>query len=259
MMGLDERREAHRRRGLAVYPVDLPGDTERISGIAALVERLAGPVRLRLPGFDLLVEVPPEVGAKILYLLAVDDYETSDLELLARHVGAGERLMVVGGGIGVAAALGARLTGESVVVVEANAALHPVIAAQASLNGGRAEIVHAAAVADAREHPAGSVLFQVAADFWYSRLGAGEGAVAVPALAFDALCEAHRPTAVLMDIEGAEAAILARPVPLTVRTLVVEVHTPELGAGPTGEVLTSLVRDGFRIVDQQAQSWALKR
>jgi FkbM family methyltransferase len=259
MMLIEERRRAHRRRGLAVYPDDLPGDAERIAGIAALVERLAGPVRLRLPAFGLVVEAPPEVGAKILYLLAVDDYETSDLELLARYVGAGDRLMVVGGGIGVAAALGMRLTGGPVVVVEANAGLHPVILAQAALNGGRAEIVHAAAVADARLHPDGTVAFQVAADFWYSRLGTGEGAQAVPALGFDELCERHAPSAVLMDIEGAEEGILSRPVPPCVRTLIVEIHTPELGPERTGAIVTALVQDGFALVDQQAQSWAFRR
>ncbi|KAA2243938.1 hypothetical protein [Salinarimonas soli] len=257
MMPIDERRKAHRKRGLAVYPEDLPGDAERIAGIAALVERLAGPVRLRLPAFDLLVEAPAEVGPKILYLLAVDDYETSDLELLARHVGAGERLMVVGGGIGVAAALGAKLTGRPVAVVEANEALHGVIGTQVALNGGTAEIVNAAAVPD--DYPDAAVAFEVSPDFWYSRLGTGAGAVRVPAIGFARLCETHQPSAVLMDIEGAEAAILARPVPDCVRTLIVEIHTPELGAGPTGAIVSALVGGGFRLVDQQALSWAFKR
>ncbi len=257
MIPLPERRLAHARRGLAAYPEDLPGDAERIAGIAALVERLDGPVRLRLPGFDLSVEAPPEVGAKILYLLAVDDYETADLDLMDRHLAPGDRLMVVGGGIGVAAALGARRTGRPVVVVEANAALHPVIARQVALNGGTAEIVHAAAVPGERTD--GTIGFEVAADFWYSRLGDGEGAVAVPALGFEALCAAHAPTAVLMDIEGAEAAILARPVPPGVRTLIVEIHTPDLGAPATGALVSDLVAGGFRLVDQQGLSWAFRR
>jgi FkbM family methyltransferase len=258
-MPIDERRAAHRRRGLAVYPDDLSGDAERIAGIAALAERLAGPVRLRLPAFDLLLDVPPQVGPKILYLLAVDDYETADLELLTRHVGPGERLMVVGGGIGVAAALGAKLTAEPVVVVEANAALHPVIAAQVALNGGRAELVHAAAVADGRDHPAGTVAFEVSSEFWYSRIAEGEGTGTVPAIAFDALCEAHRPGAVLMDIEGAEEAILARAVPAVVSTLIVEIHTPDFGAARTGGLVSNLITSGFRLVDQQALTWAFKR
>jgi FkbM family methyltransferase len=259
MMPLDERRAAHRRRNLAAYPEDLPGDAERIAGIAALVERLAGPVRLRLPAFDLLVEAPPQVGAKILYLLAVDDYETADLELMARHVEAGDRLMVLGGGIGVAAAFGARLTGGAVVVVEANEALHPVIAGQVALNGGTAELVHAAAVGDGRDHPDGTIAFEVAAEFWYSRIGTGEGARPVPAVSFADLCAAHRPTAVLIDIEGGEEDVLAHPVPACVTTLVVEIHTPDIGAPRTGALVSRLVADGFRIVDQQALSWVFRR
>ncbi|HEY8565264.1 MAG TPA: FkbM family methyltransferase [Beijerinckiaceae bacterium] len=259
MMSLEARRAAHRRRGLAAYPDDLPGDAERIEGITAVVERLAGPVRLRLPAFDLVVEVPPEVGAKILYLLAVDDYETSDLELLTRHVGSGDRLMVLGGGIGVTTALGTRITGEPVTVIEANLALHPVIAQQAVLNGGRVTLVHAAVVGDAAAYPDGSVTFEVASDFWYSRLGAGHGAIAVPALGFDRLCAEHRPSAVLIDIEGAETDVLAGPVPETVRTLIVEIHTPELGAAATGAIVTRLVGQGFTVVDQQALSWTFLR
>ena len=259
MMPVDQRRLAHARRGLASYPEDLPGDAERLDMVAALLGRLSGPLRMRLPAFGLELEVPPEVGARTVYLLAMDDYETADLDLLVRHVGRGDRLMVVGGGIGIAAALGARLTGEPVTVVEANEALHRVIAAQVRLAGGRAEIVGAAAVADAADHPDGTAAFAVADEFWYSRLGDGEGNRPVPARAFASLCAEHRPTAVLLDIEGAEAAILAAGVPEEVRTVIVEIHTPDLGAAATGEVITGMVRQSFRVADQQALTWVFRR
>jgi hypothetical protein len=103
------------------------------------------------------------------------------------------------------------------------------------------------------------VSFVVAEEFWYSRLGEGEGSRPVPARAFADLCAEHRPTAALLDVEGAEAAILARPIPEGVRTLIVEIHTPDLGAAATGEVITGMVRQGFRVVDQQALTWVFRR
>lgn len=258
-MSMEDRRRAHRDRGLGVYPVDLPGDAERLSALAALVERLAGPVRLRLPAFDLTLEVPPQAGARALYLLTMDDYEMADLELLARHAVPGDRAMVLGGGIGVAAALAARLTEEPVVVVEANAALHETIGRQVALNDGQAVLVHAAVVGNAAEHPDGTVAFAVAEEFWYSRIGEGAAARPVPARSLDALCAAHAPTLLLIDIEGAEADILTRPVPSCVRTLLVEIHTPDLGAARTAEIVSALFADGFRMVDQQALTWAFRR
>jgi FkbM family methyltransferase len=259
MMSLEERRAAHRGRGLARYPADLPGDAERLSGVAALVERLAGPVPLRLPQFGLTVEIPPGVGPRTLYLLAVDDYEMADLELLSRHARHGDRLMVLGGGIGVAAAFGARLTGSTVVVVEANEALHPIIARQLALNGGSAELVHAAAVADSAACPNGEIAFTVAEEFWFSRIGEGEGSRKVPARSLDELCGAHRPDLLLVDIEGAEADLLMRPVPPCVRTLLTEIHTPDLGEALTAQLVCALFADGFRMIDRQALSWAFAR
>lgn len=263
MFPIDQRRLAHARRGLAAYPEDLPGDAERLDGIAALLDRCDGPIRMRLPAFDLAAEVPPWVGARTLYLLAVDDYETADLALMSRLLAPEDRFMVLGGGIGIAAALGARLTGGEVVVVEANEALHGTILRQVAINGGRAEVVGAAVVADAEAYAGGTVAFAVAEEFWYSRIaeaaGRGAATVQVPVRSFQDLCDLHRPTAVLIDIEGAEVSVLARPVPETLRTVIVEIHTPELGAPMTGALITGLVNQGFRVADQQGLTWAFIR
>jgi hypothetical protein len=62
-----------------------------------------------------------------------------------------------------------------------------------------------------------------------------------------------------MDIEGAEEAILARAVPAVVSTLIVEIHTPDFGAARTGGLVSNLITSGFRLVDQQALTWAFKR
>jgi FkbM family methyltransferase len=203
------------------------------------------------------------VGPRTLYLLAVDDYETADLALMSHLLTPEDRFMVLGGGIGIAAALGARLTGREVVVVEANEALHGTILRQVEINGGRAAIEGGAVVADAEAYAGGTVAFAVAQEFWYSRIGSGAGSgartVQVPVASFQDLCSRHLPSAVLIDIEGAEVSVLARPVPETVRTIIVEIHTPEIGAPMTGALITGLVNQGFRVADQQGLTWAFIR
>jgi FkbM family methyltransferase len=167
--------------------------------------------------------------------------------------------MLLGGGIGIVAALGARVTKTTIVVVEANEALHPVIARQIALNGGSVELVHAAVVADAGACANGTVAFTIADEFWFSRVGESATSRPVPARSIDELCAAHKPNIVVMDIEGGEAELLIRPLPSCIRTLLVEIHTPDLGSARTGELVSALLRDGFQLADQQQLTWAFKR
>jgi hypothetical protein len=62
-----------------------------------------------------------------------------------------------------------------------------------------------------------------------------------------------------MDIEGGEAELLTRPMPASVRTLLVEIHTPDLGTTRTGELVSALLRNGFHMADQQQLTWVFQR
>lgn len=260
MSELHERRNLYRKRNLAAYPDDVPGDEAHIAGVAALLERLESPLRLRLPHFDLVVEVDAQAGARKAYYLAVDDYEMADLVFLQRYLRPGGRAMVLGGGLGVAAALAASITRpDPVVVLEPNAALHGLIARQVALNGGEIRLDGRVVVGDAGAYPDGTVGFVVDEDIWLSRIGSGNGAQPVPVVTLAELCATHAPGLILMDIEGAEVEVLAQPVPDCVSTLIVEIHTPEIGGEETARIVSSLAGQGLRLVDQMALVWVFTR
>lgn len=260
MTELTERRNVYRTRNLATYPDAVPGDEARIAGVAVLLERLDAPLRLRLPAFDLLVEIDAQVGAHKTYLLAVDDYEMADLVLLHRHLAPGRRAMVLGGGLGIAAALAARIARPApVVVVEPNAGLHARIARQAAINGGEILLDGRVVVGETANRLKKTVGFLVDDDIWLSRIGEGADATQVPVVAFAELCAAHAPDLVLMDIEGAETDVLASPVPGCVRTLIVEIHTPDIGGEATARIISAMADQGLRLIDQMALVWVFSR
>jgi FkbM family methyltransferase len=260
MNDFTDRKTLYSKRALMSFPEDVAGDDLRIAGVAAFLARLDGPLHLRLPKFDLLVEIDADVDAKSAYLIAVDDYEMADLVLMQAHLRASDRVVVIGGGYGVTAALAAKLTAQhAVVVVEANAALHARIARQVALNGCKATLIGKALVGDAAAHPGGTIGFEVSNDVWYSRVGSSAGAMQVPVIDMTELCAAPAPTAVMMDIEGAERDVLSHLIPACVRLMIVEIHTPDFGGAETAKLVSGLADQGFRMKDQLALVWVFER
>lgn len=256
----DDRYTLYMRRNLAAYPDEVPEDGPRIAGVAALMARLDAPLRLRLPEFDVFIEIDAQVGARKAYLLAVDDYEMADLVFLKTYLKAGQRALILGGGLGVTAALAARITRpEPVVVVEANSALHGLIARQVALNGGSVILDGRVVVGDVAAYPGGTVGFAMDEDIWLSRISDGPEALQVPVVSLSDVCAAHSPELVLMDIEGSEVDVLAEPVPECIQTLIVEIHTPDLGGPATARIVSTLADQGLRLVDQMALVWVFQR
>lgn len=137
------------------------------------------------------------------------EYKTALIETIRNHVGEGDRVVVVGGGRGVAATHAARAGGE-VVVYEAAREMSATLAETAELNGVTFDIRHA--------------VVGTAHDV-YGTLGDARR-VAPSELAGDVL---------VLDCEGAERDIL--PVE-GFGTVIAETH-PQYGV-PTSEVLPLL-------------------
>jgi FkbM family methyltransferase len=254
------RRSLYRERNLMAYPQADAADALRVEGISALLERLDAPLRLRLPQFDLVIELDHSVDANSAYLLAVDDYEMADLVLMHAHIKPQDKVLVVGGGIGVTAALAAKLTLPSpVVVVEANGGLHAIITRQIILNGSQAILVGKVLVGDKAAHPTGTIGFEISSSFWYSRVGETPDAVQVPVVDLAEVCAQYSPTVAMIDIEGAERDVFSRPIPACIKTIIVEIHTPDFGGAETARLVSALTDQGFRLVDQLALVWVFVR
>jgi len=250
------------RRGLGSWPSDNAEDQLRIEGVSMLLEQLDGALTLKLPGRDLVVPVDASMPASLVWYLAIGDYEAQDLDFARDHVATGDRAMELGGGIGVTGAALGRASGNPVVIVEPNWQLYPAIRRTFAANHLDLVLIEAAA---SRETMAGAQL-AVAGNYWWSRLlGEADGAqdtgttVAVPTLALEELVEIHQPTVLAIDIEGHETTLVGLDIAPVVRTMLFEIHTPDIGSEATAEIVRWVEDQGFRLLNLRGNSWAFRR
>lgn len=249
------RRAMVMRRGLMAWPEDSAADRLKIAGVADVLAALQGVMTLRLPGRDLVVPYDSDLPAALAWYLAVGDYEAHDLDLAADHVRPGDRVMELGGGIGVTGCALGRASGTAVVIVEPNAALYPAIRRTFAANDVPLVLVEAAAGAG----PAGTARLAVAENYWWSRMGEGDGTIAVALVPLEQLIADHRPTVLAVDIEGHEATLVGSSIGPSVRLVLFEIHSPDIGTRATGDVVRWLEGEGFRLIEVRGQSWAMAR
>lgn len=256
---INQKRDMVAKRGLMSYPSDNEHDLIRQEGIALLMQAMVEPPIIKLPHVDVRVRLRPEVGAQMAYYLAIGDYEQNDLDLIAQYVQAGDRVMELGGGIGITGVMLAKVSQMPVTIVEPNPALHGLIKDTFLINAAEVELVDACAVGDA--HAGGTVDFHLSPSYWWSSLVKGNEAstIVVRALRFSELLAQHRPSMLVIDVEGAEADILPSEFPYHVRRMLIEIHTPSIGAEATGWIASHLARQGFALKNIGAHSWFFER
>jgi FkbM family methyltransferase len=264
---LDDRRAAVLGRGLMQYPIEDADEQREIAAFARLWDVLDGPVVIRHPHVDLRLELPPILGPRLAYLIAIGDYELTDLELIQAHVRAGDQVMELGGGAGVTAALAAKISGAPVVVAEADARLFPMIRANVEGNGGIVRFEHGVVIAGGG-HGDGSIDFYLDDDPWISSTEPAAGGrtdapprrrVSAPVLGLDELLAQHAPTVLMIDIEGGERELLRAPMARPPRLVLVEIHTPHFGERAGVETIQALTDRGYRLIDQRGWTYAFSR
>lgn len=175
-------------------------------------------------------------------------YEHQEADAILAHLRPGDRFLDLGAGLGFLCALAARVVGEAAVTgVEAGPETLALARANLSANGfPGVRLIHGAATATA----AGMADFGLRPAFWASALkGAGDWpanatVTRVPARPIAQLLAETRPTVLSCDIEGAEAEVLAQPLP-GVRLIVVELHPVVYGAAGTRALFGALSAQGF--------------
>lgn len=245
-------------RGLASFPQDSEADRLFIQFVRERRQEVGADTILQLPNVPLGVRLHPILSDDLVYYLALGDYERSDLDLIERAIRPGDRVMDLGGGVGVCAARMAQLAGTPVVVVDARADLESIIDDTLHLNGLQGLFVHGAVCDNV---PDGTdIAFTVCSNLWFSSLDShveGQPIIA-PSRTLGSLYDAHRPDCVLMDIEGAEVSLdfntQHRP-----RELVIEIHTPSIGTAVTCQVMQRILDAGYRLEDVAAQTWWFTR
>lgn len=202
--------------------------------------------RFEIGGFRL--DVPRALlTTSIRKRLESGDYEKFEAAAAARTIAPGDRVLELGSGAGFVANVCAAAAGAAnVVTVEANPDLLPVIARNLRLNGHAAvTVLHGAIGGDAAGE---TIAFRQSPAFWASSIADGSGRgteIAVPVLPLQGLLARHRPRVVIMDIEGAEAALFDSPWPAHVDAVMLEMHPKRYPDTVIGGIFDCMARSGL--------------
>jgi len=177
-------------------------------------------------------------------------YEHQEAAALKRHLRTGDRVLDLGAGAGYLSSLAAEIVGgENVVSVEAGPQMITALGDNLARNGAAAAtVVHGAVVADG--YAGATVNFLNRQAFWASAISdqtadKNRRVTPVPALTIGALLRKHRPTVVILDIEGGEAALCDTVWPDHLRLLVMEIHTKLYSSQIMQQIFDGLSRSGL--------------
>lgn len=184
---------------------------------------------------------------KLRRTLEKGKYEIGECRRMDAIVFPGDKVLELGAGVGLVSAIAARKTEpENVICVEANPKLIPLIEETHRINGRTGvQVMHGVAVPQDDGTPA---MFYIRADFWGSSMVPGPDAIEeieVPKIDIAALVKSHRPDILTMDIEGAEAALVAGIDLSPCRVVMMELHPKVYGHPGTAGIFRQLDRQGF--------------
>ena len=181
----------------------------------------------------------------------------------AKFVRRSDRVLELGGGIGLISSIVAKIDGvEKVVSVEAHPGLLDVIRETQRLNDvENAELRHGVVA----EKDGQDVMFYLRPDFWGSSMEPDSRpyseAVAVRGYGLDSLIREVKPDIVISDIEGGELELFEHSDLEGVRTVIIELHPRVYGRKGQERILKAFTDRGF-IIDQDhipGTVWVLHR
>jgi FkbM family methyltransferase len=226
---------------------------QTLGELAFYFRRAAKVSEVTMDGVRILVDYERWSPLLVRRILA-KRYEVEERQMISRIVSPEDRVLEIGGGVGLIAMLCARLVGESnIVVYEANPEIRERAQRNFQHNGLAIAIEHAAVVG--RDYTGDSVTFYVSENFWSSSLidkGGKQIAINAPALRIDDLIAKHRPTVIIADVEGAEYDILRNADLSGVQKLCIEFHTRYIGAHKASDLIASLLAQGFLLQLEQS-------
>lgn len=203
---------------------------------------------------DIRLQIPAEgLHGGLERALTTGRYEGQEADAILRHLAPGDRFLDLGAGLGFLCCLAARVLGAAQVTgVEAGPQTVQLARANLDRNGFSAvRLMQGAVVGAATAETADGVEFGQRPGFWASALkGPGDWpknaqVVRVPALPLVPLLAEVRPSVLCCDIEGAEVAVLAQPLPPRLRLIVVEIHPGAYGLAGTRALFDGLSAQGF--------------
>jgi len=171
------------------------------------------------------------MSEKMIDVIRNGKYEEAESRQIPAIVQPGDRIVELGAGVGYIASLAAKLQrAESIAVYEANPKLIPLIETNRANNEVEFDIYNMVVMPDDKPD---KMPFYVRKDFWASSLSPTpwgyKEEIQVDVRPFRDLLRIHRPTMLIVDIEGGELQLF-RNIPLTGITKVyIELHQQVVG------------------------------
>jgi FkbM family methyltransferase len=220
--------------------------------------RIRRPAEVELDGVTVQLD-DAWATAELRLQLYGRSFESVERQILEDTLLSSDRYLELGAGTGYMATAACRIVGsDNVVAYEANPQMVQVAERTFALNDVSPKLIHA--VLGDRE---GSADFYLHEHFTESTLKPTEGLtrISVPRRSFAQALDAHRPTYLMVDIEGAEVELLARKLPADVTALCVETHPQVVGREALDELAMSLTADRFLLDSARSTGtvWFLTR
>ncbi len=176
-------------------------------------------------------------------------YERDEFDLVQSLLEVQDRVLEIGGGIGLISAISAKTASNgSVVTVEANPKLIPVIRRLHSINNINAEVLNNAVVAD---RVYSSVPFYIRDTLPISSMSSHptdwKSIVYLQTVTLSCLVERFYPTVVIIDVEGAEIDYVKHNWTNGVRLALTETHPEIIGSQGVEKILCFFRDCGFRV------------
>ena len=226
-------------------------------GLKLGLHRLLGLKTTRVDGLTVTCN-PALVPRSVVTALVKGSYEAPERQMVAETIRQGDKVVEIGTGVGVVGLLCNRLAGAgNVLSFEANASLEPAIRANFALNGMvprlrlRAVTVDGAPISFYRNE-------NIISSSIYDR-GLEAEKVTVESDALDDVLTSEQATVLVIDVEGAELALLACEGVNCLREIIVETHPHIVGASETSAMVDGLVARGFKVAGRISNNLRLTR
>jgi FkbM family methyltransferase len=187
-------------------------------------------------------------------------YEAEEQALCAQLLRPDDRVLECGGNIGFLALLARRLWGISTwVSLEPNPRTAALYRANFALNHETPRLIEAAA--SAQDGTLDLFCGGLSTEDSLIARRADQDRIQVPTMSFRSIVTqiGFAPTALVMDIEGAETLLLEAELPASIRVIIVELHPHAIGHKQCFAILARLGRDGFAVEAVAGQVHALVR
>jgi len=199
-----------------------------------------------------------DVPRAVRSALFKESYEAHECALVKREIGASDKVLEIGTGIGLVSLVATRICGEgNVLSCEANPAMEQLIRKNYALNGWQPNLLMKAVTSDGRD----LTFFQdnnILSSSAFER-GLESKKMTVQSAAISDLMKSHQPTVILMDVEGSEVELLPECDLDDVKKIIVEMHPHIVGAKKIEALVAQLTAQGFDLADTRHKTYLFKR